>query len=278
MLVVVLVWAACFVVIKAGLGDAPPLFSAALRALVAGAPLGLVAARLGRLGPPRGAWGWLALLGLANTTLGLAGMYLSVGRAGAAIPAVLANTQALLVAPFATWFFGERLTRGTAAGLLLGFSGVSLTVAPGGAPLGTPGGGLLALLASAGIAGGSVIVKHIGPRVDFLTATAWQYLLGALPLLAWAVLTEEIGQTTWSLALLGGLLFLGLAGSAGASLVWFLLLQRDELISLTAYTFLTPVVGLLLAVLLFGESLRPLGALGVGLTIAGVAWVERSRR
>ena len=276
-LVVVLVWASCFVLIKGGLGDTPPIFAAALRALIAGLPLALVAAVLGRLRPPPGGWGWLLLLGLTNTTFGLAGMYLSVGRAGAAIPAVLANSQALLVAPFAPWLFGERVTPGTAAGLLMGLAGVSLTLAPQGAPVGTVDGGLLALLASAGIAGGSVIVKHIASRVDVLTATAWQYLLGSVPLLAWAVLGEDIRRATWTPSFLGSLLFLGLAGSAGASLLWYRLLQRGELLRVSAYTFLTPVFGLLLAILLFGESLTLAGTLGVALTIAGVAVVERTR-
>ena len=277
-LLVILVWAVCFVLIKAGLREAPPVFSATLRALVAAVPLLLVATILGRLRAPRATWGWLVLLGLGNTTVGLAAMYLSVGRVGAAIPTVLANTQALLVAPFASVFFGEALTLQKMFGLLMGFGGVVLTVTPGSGSLGNLEGAVLALLASAGIAVGSVVVKHIGSRVNFLTATAWQYLLGSLPLLAWALVVEETGNITWTPAFLGGLLFLGLVGSAGASLVWFVLLQRGELTRLTAYTFLTPIFGLLLAVLLIGESLGGLGALGVGLTIAGVAWVERPSR
>jgi len=40
---------------------------------------------------------------------------------------------------------------------------------------------------------------------------ALQYVLGSLPLLAWGLLTEEIGQTRWSAAFLGNVLFLGLA-------------------------------------------------------------------
>jgi uncharacterized membrane protein len=74
-LLVILVWAACFVLIKAGLREAPPVLSATLRALVAAVPLLLVATILGRLGAPRATWGWLVLLGLGNTTVGLAAMY-----------------------------------------------------------------------------------------------------------------------------------------------------------------------------------------------------------
>lgn len=279
-LVLVGVWGVCFVLIKAGLRQAPPIFFAALRAAVAAVPLVLVAGGLGRLRPPSGTWGGLALLGLTSTTVGLAGMYLSVGPAGAAIPSMLANTQALLVAPVAVALFGETLPMAKLGGLVVGFAGVALTATAPGAPLGTFEGSLLALLASAGLAGGSLVVKHIGLRLHFLTATAWQYVLGSLPLLVWALLTEEVGRTAWSATFVGALLFLGLAGSAGASLLWYLLLRRGELIRLSAYTLLTPVVGLLLALLLFREPLGPVAALGVGLTIAGVVaveWVGRGR-
>ncbi len=272
---VVVVWGVCFVLIKVGLGDTPPVFAAALRALVAGGPLLLVAAALDRLRPGPGAWTWLVLLGLTNTTVGLAGMYLSVGQGGAAIPSVLANAQALLVVPAGFYLFGEPVTRSTVGGLLVGLVGVLLTTASGSGPLGSWAGSLLALGASAGLAAGSVIVKQIGGRVDFLTATTSQYVLGGVPLLAWALLKEDVRRTTWSPAFVTALLFLGLAGSAGTSLLWFRLVQEGELIRLSAYTLLTPVVGLILAVVLLGESLRPLEALGVGLTLAGVAWVER---
>ena len=98
---VVLVWSACFVVINASRGDAPPGLYAGLRALLGGLPLLALAANRRIAFPPSQAWGWILLLAVTNTTIGLGGMFVSVGLAGAALPAVLANSQALLVAPFA---------------------------------------------------------------------------------------------------------------------------------------------------------------------------------
>ena len=275
-LLLVLVWAACFVIIKAGLSEAPPLFTSALRSLVAAAPLVMVSVMLGRLAAPKDAWGWLVLLGLASTALALGSMYLAVRHAGAAIPSVLANTQALLVAPFAARFFGEPLTREKIVALLLGFGGVALTIVPGSRGLGSLEGAIFALLASAGIAVGTLVQRKIGGKADFVTATTWQYIIGTFPLLAAALLTEEIAGMPWSPAFVAGVLFLGLAGSAGASLVWFLLVQRTELVRLTSFTLLTPVFGLLLSTLLFREPVGPLNWIGLVLTIAGVAWLQLS--
>ena len=99
----------------------PALLYGALRALLGGLPLLVVAAAVGRLRPPPGLWRWLALLAVTNTTLGFAGMFLSVGLAGAAIPGVLANSQALLVAPLSAWLFGEALTWSRFLGLLIAY-------------------------------------------------------------------------------------------------------------------------------------------------------------
>lgn len=100
-----IVWSSCFVAIRGTDGAAPPLLYASLRAAIAAMVLLTVCASAGRLRPPAGSVGWLVALGLANTTVGLAGMFLSVELAGAALPAVLANSQALLVAPLAAWLF-----------------------------------------------------------------------------------------------------------------------------------------------------------------------------
>jgi drug/metabolite transporter (DMT)-like permease len=277
-LLVILVWSACFVVIKASTGSVPGLFYGAIRALLAAVPLIAVAAATGRLRPPPGSWGWLVALGLSGTFLGFTGMFLSVGAAGAAIPGVLANSQALLVAPCAALWFGETLGLSRAMGLGIGILGVALTVGAGGSRPGDLQGGLLALVATVGVATSSLIIKRIAGRVDVLTATAWQYVFGGIPLLAWALAVEDVSEFAWRPAFIAGLLFLALVGSAGASLLWFWLIERSELIPLTTLTLLVPVFALLLPLLLFRERVGPPGWVGVVGTIAGVVWVGWPRR
>ena len=56
------------------------------------------------------------------------------------------------------------------------------------------------------------------------------------------------------LAVVTGLLFLGLVGSAGASWLWYRLVREGELIPLTGLTLLTPAFALMLALLIIGEE------------------------
>ena len=275
--ITVLIWSACFVVIKASQGSAPPLLFAAFRALVAGVPLLLVAAAAGKLRPPPGHWTWIGALGVTGTTLGLAGMFLSVGVIGAAIPGVLANSQALLVAPFAALFFGEALPRGRVLGLLVGLSGVAVVLSGDGEGLVTVKGVALSLMAAGGIAAGNLVMKHIGRRVDALTATAWQSVLGGLPLLGWALVVEDPAEVAWTRTFVAGLLFLGLIGSAGTSWLWYHLVREGELIPLNGLTLLTPVFALGLALLISRERLSARSLAGVAATAAGVMWVSWPR-
>ena len=272
-LVVILIWSGCFVVIKATQADAPPLFYGGLRALLGGLPLLAVAASTGRFLPPPRSWGWIAVLGLTNTTLGLAGMFLSVGAVGAAISGVLANSQALLVAPFAALLFGEILTRRRVVGLLLGILGITLILPGDGGGLGSTEGAALALMAAAGLAAGNLVIKHIGSRVDAMTATGWQYVLGGFPLLGWSLIVEDTHAVTWTPEFVTGLLFLGLVGSAGASWVWYRLVSEGELIALNGLTLLTPAFSLGFALLIYQERVSALGLVGIAILLVGVAWV-----
>jgi O-acetylserine/cysteine efflux transporter len=276
-LVVILIWSLCFVVIKASQAEAPPLLYGALRALLGGFPLLAVAASTGRLLPPRPSWGWIVILGVTNTTLGFAGMFLSVGAVGAAFAGVLANSQALLVAPFAALLFGETLTWGRVLGLTLGTSGVVLIFSAVRGGSGGTEGAVLGLMTAGGLAAGNLVIKHMGPWVDALTATAWQYVLGGLPLLGMSLIVEDPSQVAWTPAFIGGLLFLGLVGSAAASWVWYLLVRDGELIALNGLTLLTPALAVILAVLIYRERISTSGMLGIAVVLVGVAFVNWPR-
>jgi drug/metabolite transporter (DMT)-like permease len=64
------IYAVCFVAIKAGLPFMPPLRFAGLRALLGGlALLGLMVALHRPLLPPRRSWPWIVALGFSSTTL-----------------------------------------------------------------------------------------------------------------------------------------------------------------------------------------------------------------
>jgi len=259
---VTLAWGACFLAIRWGLADAPVLWFAALRALLAGAAL-LVVAGVQRRPSPSGvrAWSLIAALAVVNVTLAFAAMFAGVTGLTTGTAAVLANAQPLLILLPAWWLYGERLSPRTATGLVVGFAGLLLVAVPGGGG----DGALLSLGAAAAITAGTLLSRRLGD-LDVVTASGWHFLVGGLGLVVWAALVEGAPDITWSPRFVGSLLFLALVGTAAAFVAWFTEAQHSRLDDLTAWTFLVPVAGILLAAVVLGEH-------PMGWTLAGLAVV-----
>lgn len=268
MVLITAAWGSCFLFIAWGLRDAPVLWFAALRALTAGAVLVAVGFLQGRP-QPRGAcaWGWLTLTGLVNVTLAFAAMFAGVAGVATGTAAVLANAQPLLILLPAWWLYGERLSWRTATALVVGFAGLLLVALPGG---GGSGAGL-SLVAAAAVTAGTLLSRRLA-GLDVLAATGWHLLLGGLALAGVALLVEGRPVIAWTPRFVVSLVVLSLFGTAATTVAWFVEARRSRLDALTAWTFLTPVVGLVLAVLVLGE--RPAGWSAVGLGASLVAmWV-----
>jgi O-acetylserine/cysteine efflux transporter len=271
---IVSIFAVCFTVIKMGLFFAPPLLFGGLRASVAGvALLGVVALLRQRVIPAAGDWPAIALLAVFSTTIGFGAMFMSPGRTGAGIASVLGNTQALIVIVLAPWLLGEPVTRVKLAALLLGMAGVSVIAYPAIAAPDAYGvtGVLLPLLAAAGAAAGTVIIKRTGCH-PVLLMNAWQLILGSVPLLLLSALVEKDTTVLWTPVFAGLLGLIALPGTALAITAWYWLLQQHEDAGrLSLFLFLVPVVGLTLATLIFKEQFSAFDLAGMAITLMGVA-------
>lgn len=267
------VYAVCYSAIKAGLAYAPPLRFAGMRAVLGGAVLlGLVLVLGKPLLPPRRLWPGVAALAATGTFLSFGAMFLSPGHGGAGIASVLGNTGPLLVVVLAAIFLGERVTRAKAGSLVLGLAGVSLIAYPAITDPSRRGalGAILPLVAAAGTAIQSVIVKRLRLADAVVPVTAWQFLLGGLPLLLVSAAVER-GAVTWSGTFTSLFLFLTLVGTSAATALWFWLVQDEEVGRLTLQLFLVPVMGLLLALALFREPIGKSEAAGILLVVLGIS-------
>ncbi len=259
MLWITAAWGACFVAIEWGLRDAPLLWLAALRAVVAGVALLALGGLQHRPVPTGGrAWGLLTVLGLVNVTIAFAAMFAGVAGGAAGTAAVLANAQPLLILLPAWWMFGERLSLRTAAALVVGFAGLVLVALPGGGGRGAA----LSLLAAAAVTAGTLLSRRLVGQ-DLVIATAWHLLIGGAGLVLLAAAVEGAPVISWTPRFVVSLLFLALVGTAATTVAWFAEARHSRLDTLTAWTFLTPVLGIALAALALGE--RPGGWTTVGL-------------
>lgn len=280
LLTVMALWAACFPLITIGLGLAPHLAFAALRAALAGLCL-LLLGTLFRRSVPQSlrAWTLLAVVALGATSLGFLGMFHAAEFVSPGLATVIANAQPLLAAVLAHAFLGERITPIGRFGLMTGLAGIAAIAWPGlasgdGQSL-TLGIGYVAL-AAAGVAFGNIAIKRLTGQVDAVMAMGLQLLLGALPLALLSVFTADLSSLAWSPEFIVVLTVVSVLGTSLAFWLWFGALERIELNRANAFTFLVPIFGLAIGAAMFEERLEWVQAAGVVLVLGGIVLVQRS--
>ncbi len=275
---VMFLWSICFPLITMGLEFAPHLTFAAIRAIIAGATLLVIALILGRTLPKSWkTWVILTLVGLGATTLGFFGMFHASEFVSPGIATVVSNAQPLMASLLALFILGEYLDTRGKWGMLLGFSGIVLIAIPG--LLSTSGNAYLAgigyiLLSASGITISNVLIRYIASKIDALTAMGLQLFLGGLFLALIAIVTEDTSTVEWSPAFLFSLLGLSLPGTALAYWLWCHVLKKTELNHANVYSFLVPIFGLIIGMLFYEETYGLLILAGIGLILIGIILVN----
>lgn len=252
------VYALCYVLLKIGLPYSPPLLFGALRIMLGGlALLGLILATKGQLWPRKTPLGWMLFLGFVAMAASTATMFKAGELGSAGLSSVLGNVQPLLTLVFALLILQERISGRKIVAGLVGLVGIGLISLPAfrDSAVGSTEGALLALGSSAVVAFVNIIVKRYVPDVDILSASAWQLLMGSVPLFAASALLEDWTTFNPVPEFIALLLFLGLIGSGFNTFAWYRILKREEVGIVSMYYFVVPAFGLLAAWMAFGEIL-----------------------
>jgi drug/metabolite transporter (DMT)-like permease len=173
-------------------------------------------------------------------------------------------------------FLGERLTPWKLLGLLLGFAGVvAIMIGRSGTGTAEPRDVLLCLIAVIGSVASTVVFKKFLVQIDVRMTTALQLFAASFALLPFAIMLEGAPHATWGVPIVAAFVYLVVVMSVGGSLLWFWLLEQGEASRVTAYYFLSPVFGLLIASF-FGEALSIHDLGGLVAIAVGIAIVQRS--
>lgn len=282
----VAIWGSTPQVTAVGAEHSEPFTLTMLRALPTGLIL-LAAMPLLRFRFPRGTRAWLftAVSGLLMVGVFLGGFTEGIARAGPGPAIVMSSTSPLWVAVLSRLIYRERVSLRTTVGLLVGFAGVILVFS---SQLGSSSGagntavGLaFALAAALGWAIGTLIVKEQltrQPDTDLLGVVAGQYLIGGIVLLVLSSLIEGSGGAHWSsVDLWLSVAFISIVGSAIATVAYFGALRMISATRVTAWSFLSPVVAIIIGLGL-GTVPKALVFVGMAITIAGVCIVNLPKR
>ena len=265
-----LIWGYTWVVAKQALTYAPPFAFAAARCAGGAVALFLALRLLGR--PLRlAAPGKTLAIALVQVSAFMALQTWALVEGGPGKTAVLIFTMPIWTLLMAWPLLGERIrgpqwlaAASTLAGLLLIIAPWDLHTSLLSKCLG--------LLAALSWAVGTVLIKRLRARheVDLLSLTAWQLLLGAVPLVVLAVVVPE-RPTAWGLPYVGILTFTSVASTAFGWWLWGYILHRVPAWEASLSVLGTPVVAISASRLLLGEEFRISEVSGIVLIGSGLA-------
>lgn len=273
--VVVLAWGFNWIVAKALLQSAPPVWMIAIRSAIALVVLFALTLATGDLRlPQRGDVPVIVNIALLHMAayavlMGIGLQYVAAGRS-----IVLGFTTPLWVIPGAMLFLGERLTPARAFGVALGLGGLALMFNPAefdwSDKRGLMGNGLLLLAAFCW----AISIVHIRRHKWISTPyrlVFWEALLATVLLVPLALFFEGVPHIAWNAKVV---LLFAYAGVVGVALAYWAMAMVNR--SLPAVTtslgvLATPVVGVLGSVVVLDEPLSLSLLAAMALIIGGIA-------
>lgn len=275
----VAVWGSGFVATKIGLQSAAPFTFLSLRfafGMACLVPIALLARpRWPTSGPELR---HVVVAGLLMHAIHLGGShYTQYLGMSAGITAVLLSVQPLLTAFIASRWMGERLAPRQWAGIALGLIGVALVVRHKIDIREASAGSLVAAgFALAGVTAGTLYQRVYCPLVDLRSAAVVQFAvtLAVFVPLAWAF---ESSPIAWSWSLGGSIVFLVIGSSILGVNALHTLMRRGRAARVASLVYLTPVFAVGVEAALFGIVPSAASAIGIAVTMCGVALVAWRR-
>ena len=262
LLVIAMIWGSNLAFVKLAIRDITPLFMAAIRSMVAAACLCI----------------WMKAKGLALFPSGiiifhgivaglLFGMEFGLIFVGLKYTLASRGSVILYVAPFVAavgahfFLVDDRFNRWKGCGLMLAFGGLVVLFMK---KLGTfsfqalPG-DILFLIAGAAWGATTVYIKkYLASRVEPLQVLFFQLLFSAPFLLALSLTFEGQVVTGFSLLTAFSMFYQCIIVAFLSYLAWFVLVSRYPVSLLHAFSFFTPVFGVIFSgVLILGETISP---------------------
>jgi drug/metabolite transporter (DMT)-like permease len=251
-----------FLFIKIAVQEIPPFTLVLLRSIIAAVILYVVLRMQGyRLFKFIGLWKQLVIVSL-NTSLTLILISWGEQYIDSAIAAILQGTIPLFTIVLAHFFTkDDRLTFIKIIGTLIGFIGLMLLVAPSFINhLQTSIQGLVAIIFSSAIYAGNLIYVrkyiHDIPNIPTLVMPTTMLFLSALYMLPFSLLIEHsFNLPVPSFKAIGALLVLSIIGTALAFWLYFYILERVNATNMSMTSFLIPLVGTILGIVVLDEQL-----------------------
>jgi drug/metabolite transporter (DMT)-like permease len=271
------IWGSSFLWIELTIEELPPATMTAERLTLAAVAMLLFLAVRRPPRPTRGQVGHLAVLGLINAgfpifIISWGQQFVDSGTAAVlnSLTPIISLLIAGLILRTETW------SPLRVFGILLGFAGAAVLASrefafnPGPEAI---AGAAAVTVGAASYAVGASYVKYRIQSTDRYVVAGGTLIFAALYVWLLALTADGVPALPTQPLTIIGLLWLGLLGSFFAYILYFFLIANLGATVSTMVTFLFPVVGVTLGVVILGEILDARLLLGTGLVVLGIAIV-----
>lgn len=271
-----LVWGSTYLAIKVALVSLPPFLQMGSRFVVAGALLfGWMVFRGAPL-PSAKQWRNALIVGTLMLGGGMGGTALAEVSVGSGLVVAFIAVVPLMIA-LANRVYGVKPARGELAGIVVGLVGV-LLLTQGAGFQASPAGLAAICIACLTWSIGSVLSQQSLPLAPGAMGFASEMLCGGVVLLGLAFATGESLPAQIEPRAIAAWVYLVVAGSLIAFNAYMYLLANTSPGLASSYTFVNPVIAMLLGVALAGERITLAEWLAAGVILAGVVLLLRAKQ
>ncbi len=274
-------WGTAFVAISAGLAYVPPVLFAGVRYDIAGLIMIVYAAVATELWRPRSRADWATVLIGSVLVIALYNAFLFIGQQGvtSGVAAILIAINPILATGFSRLLLPHgRLTIVGTIGLLVGFLGVLLVVAPDPSTLSSSSvvASGFVLFAAVSVALGSVLMQRVESDISTEGTVAWSCLLGAvlLHVMSAGLPSESLTDVEVTLGAAVAVGYLSLFASAIGYLIYFDLLDRLGAIEINLVSYTAPLFATVFGWALLGETITTRTVVGFVIICCGFVLIK----
>lgn len=272
--VICLIWGSSWAAVKIGLETVPPIFSVALRLLLASTFLGAVIA-VNKINLPRDRNFWILVLIMCITSFSVPFtlIYWAQLQINSGLASVLFATFPFWVALLSHFFLpDERIVHTRLFGIILGFIGIVVIFNDGFQTIGQYHLiCMFAIVVSAILqAIGLVVLRRFGEHTNPIMLNFWSMLLSALLLLSASIIIDDYSNVSLTINAVGSLLYLSVFSTAFTFVMYFWLVKHIDAILLSLSAFITPIIAVFIGTVIMEENMTGSLYFGSSLVLIGV--------
>ena len=208
-------------------------------------------------------WKFILLFGICQNTLYLGLNFLAMDKIDAYLAVIVASLLPIFVAIISFFLKKDKIHFLSVIGIIVGFFGCSIILAPKITVNLNLYGLSLCLIAVIALAMATLIIKDgFSKKEQLLPFVSIQMIVGGLPLLLLSFLFEEWiinFSNSFIIAFIYTCFFPGLI----ATMIWFNLVKRIGVIMASSFHFLTPPTGVIIAYIVLNERININDIIGI---------------